>query len=382
MELKKRYEKAKKLFLADESICKANRELFREFFEFEEWKLKRQNGLAKLDDPCYKTLSGYVYKLRKVNDWFRNKPWKDLTKEDIQKVYDDLEDGIIKNQKGQKYADTAGYYSKIFRGKPFQMAEKSELAKGVLEYHKATSDKEVRFVPEEEFRKLVSVVSNPVHLALLWLQWDIGENINTLLALTKNEFTRLKNSYTKEDEYLVNLPKAKLKRSRITRSEPTLYPETVKYLDMVLDGLKDNDCVFTFQHRQALKVIHNACRKSNAKCMPLGDAIRWKDLRSGMACHLLKSGWTRDEVNARLGHSPSSKSLNAYINYLAIDRHRSKKRLFTTSLQEVQNDLEEARKREKLQAERMKRQQEELRALQIKVDEVLKSRGVMTYKQM
>ncbi len=187
MELKERYEKAKKHLLDDKSICKANRELFREFFEFEEWKLKRQNGLAKLDDPCYKTLYGYVYKLRKVNDWFRNKLWKDLTKEDIRKVYDDLEDGIIKNQKGQKYADTAGYYSKVFRSKPFQLAGKSELAKEVLEYHKSTSDKEVRFVTEEEFRKLVSVVSNPVHLALLWLQWDIGENINTLLALTKND---------------------------------------------------------------------------------------------------------------------------------------------------------------------------------------------------
>ncbi|OHB49714.1 MAG: hypothetical protein A2Y10_06030 [Planctomycetes bacterium GWF2_41_51] len=376
MEFKEQYEKAKKHLLADELICKANRDLLKEFFVFEEWKLKRQNGLATLDNSCYKTLSGYVYKLKKVNDWFKNKPWKDLTKEDIQKVYDDLEDGIIKNQRGQKYGDTAGYYSKIFRGKPFKLAGKSEIAENVLEYHTSMSNKEVRFVTEEEFRKLVSVVSNPAHLALLWLQWDIGENINTLLALTKNNIIKQKNPHTNENEYIVNLPKAKIKRSRITRSEPTLYPETVRYLDMVLNGLKDNDKIFTFEHRQALKVIQNACRKSGAKCMPIGDAIRWKDLRSGMACHLLKSGWTRDEVNARLGHTPSSKSLNAYINYLAIDRHAPKKRLLTSNLQEVQNELEEARRREKLQAERIERQQEELRALQMKVDEVLRLKGI------
>jgi integrase len=377
MEFKKQYEEAKKHLFADESICAANKELFQEFFVFEEWKLKRQNGLSELDNSCYKTLYGYVCKLKKVNEWFKNKSWKELTKEDIQKVYDDLEDGIIKSQRGQKYADTGGYYNKIFRGKPFQLAGKAEIAKEVLEYHKSSDDKEVRFVTEEEFRKLVSVVSNPAHLALLWLQWDIGENISTLLALTKNDIMRQKNPQTQEDEYLVNLPKAKIKRSRITRSEPTLYPETVKYLDMILDGLNDNEKVFSFEHRQALKIIHNACRKSGAKCMPLSDAIRWKDLRAGMACHLLKSGWTRDEVNARLGHSPSSKTLDAYINYLAIDRHGPKRRLFTSSLQEVQNDLEEAKRREKLQADRIERQQEELRALQIKVDEVLKSQGII-----
>ena len=38
MKLKERYEKAKKRLLADEAICKVNRELFRGFFEFEEWK--------------------------------------------------------------------------------------------------------------------------------------------------------------------------------------------------------------------------------------------------------------------------------------------------------------------------------------------------------
>ena len=124
MEFKEPYEKIKKHLFADESICAANRELFKEFFAFEEWKLKRQNGLAELDNSCYKTLSGYVSKLKKVNEWFKNKPWKDLTKEDIQKVYDDLEDGIIKNQRGQKYADTGGYYRKVFRGKPFQLAGK------------------------------------------------------------------------------------------------------------------------------------------------------------------------------------------------------------------------------------------------------------------
>jgi len=56
-----------------------------------------------------------------------------------------------------------------------------------------------------------------------------------------------------------------------------------------------------------------------------GDRLSWKDLRSGMACHLLRSGWSRDEVNARLGHTAYSAALNAYINYLGLDRGHAKR---------------------------------------------------------
>ena len=411
MGFRERYESGKEKLLNDPSICKENKELFKEFFESKERKLKRQNNLATLDEPCYKTLTSYLGRLRNVNNWFKNKSWKELTKEDIQKVYDDLEDGKIKNNKGERYGDRASYYNKVFRSKPFSLAGKADLAREVLEDFKENSDKDVRFVTEEEFRKLISVVANPHHLALLWLQWDIGENVNTLLQLTKKDIIKQKNPNTKEDEYLVNLPKAKIKRSKMTRSEPTLYPETVRYLDMVFNlgkelfienkkgdhikkvmgkdnkykkiigkrkfvPLEESDPIFSFEHRQALKVIHRAGIKSGAKCMPQGDLITWKDLRSGMACHLLKKGWSRDEVNARLGHTPSSKSLNAYINYLALDRHKPKETLRKTNMEEMQNELEESKRTGKLQSDRIRRQNEELKTLQKQVRLILEQQGI------
>jgi len=355
MGLKERYENAKTTLLSDSGICRPNRELFKAFFEFEEYKLKRQNGIATLDEPCYKTLSGYIGKFRNVNKWFKNKPWKSLTRQDIKEVYDNLEDGKITNRAGKKFEDRSSYYNKIFKSKPFRMIGKSELAKDVMEFTSDKTGKDVRYITDEEFRNLVSVVSKPTHLLLFWLQWDIGENINTLLQLTKKDFMNQKNPQTKEPEYLVNLPKEKLKRSRKTRSEPTLYAETVKYADMVLEGLKRDDHVFHFGHRQALKIIQVAAKRSKAKCMPHNDSPTWKDLRSGMACHLLKSGWTREEVNARLGHTPSSKALDAYINFLALDRHAPKHRLFTSSLEAVQNELEDVKAKSKLEQQRLKR---------------------------
>lgn len=358
MGLKEQYLKAKAMLLTDESICEENRALFREFFEFEEYKLKRCNRLRELDEPTYKTLYGYITRLKSVNAWFGNTPWRDLTRKDIKRVYDDLEDGKIVNQRGKPFEDRASYYNKIFKSKPFRLAGKSELAKDVIEFPPSQT-KEVKFITEETFRSMVSVLSNPKHLLLFWLAWDIGENIGTLLQLTKREFTSQRSEHTAETEYLVNLPQSKIKRNRQTRSEPTLHPETVRYADMVLSSLDEGELVFGFGHRHALQIMHRVAKRSGAKCMPNGEPPTWKDLRSGMACHLLKSGWSREEVDARLGHTPNSSALNAYINYLAIDRGKPKKKLFDSSLQNLQFQLQETLRREKLTRMRLEQQQKE-----------------------
>lgn len=359
MGIKERYEKSKAKLLVDVSVCVENRQLFTEFFGYEEYKLKRQNNLPTLDEACHKTLLKYTYLLRRVNGWFGNKSWKDLTRNDIKQVYDDLEEGRLRSKRGGPYKDRAGLYNKILKSKPFALAGKAELAKEVIEFHCRDPDKHVRFVTEESFKKLEGVVTKPTHKLLLWLAWDVGENIGALLQLTKRDFTRQLNPDTKEPEYLVNFPKAKIKRSRKSRSEPTLYPETVRYAEIVLADKEADDLLFPFGYRRSKQIIQACVKKTGAMCMPHNDALTWKDLRSGMACHLLKSGWSRDEVNARLGHTPSSSELNSYINYLAIDRHRPKQKLQTTRLEDIQNELEETRRREKLAGERMRRQAEE-----------------------
>ena len=124
MEWKIRYEGAKEKLLCNKDICTENRDLFREFFDFEEYKLKRMNRIARLDEACYKTLVTYVYRFKNANRWFKNKPWKELTKDDIKRVYDGLEDGLIKTRIGEPVKDTVSYYNKIFRSKPFKLAGK------------------------------------------------------------------------------------------------------------------------------------------------------------------------------------------------------------------------------------------------------------------
>jgi len=134
----------------------------------------------------------------------------------------------------------------VFRSKPFKLAGKADIAKEVLEFAGRSEDKEVRFIDEAVFRKIVSVTRMAEQKALLWLAFDVGENVDTLLALQKKDFVRQLNPTTKEPEYRVNLSPEKLKRSRRSRSEITNHSETTEFLDVLLQDKSDDEKLFGF----------------------------------------------------------------------------------------------------------------------------------------
>lgn len=357
-----RYARAKARLLNHPAICEANRMLFTEFLAFEEYKLKRRNGLPDLDAACRSTLYGYLQRLANVNAWFGNTPWKEITKADIKRVYDALEEGRILTRTGTPFQDRTSYYNKIFKSKPFQLAGKDGLAREVIEFS-TPHHREVRFLTEASFRSLVECVGKPVYRLLLWLAWDIGENINAMLQLRPRDFIAQTNRHTGEREYVVNLAVPGLKRSRQSRSEVTLYPETARLIDQVLPTRGADERVFGFEHRQASKMLARAVRDSGATTMPSDQPVRWKDFRSGMACHLLKSGWTRDEVRARLGHTPNSTALNAYINFLALDRSEPKRRMQSGETESLRQRLSEAAQTVRVTTDRLNAEEERSRRL-------------------
>ena len=377
MTFKDRYEKGKNNLLSDQSICIDNRELFKKFFEYEEVKLKRINGLSQVDERSYKTLYSYIRKFRNVNSWFNNKPWKHLVKEDIEKVYNDLEDGKIKNNNGNSMkALNKSYYASVFKSKPFELAGKKEIANEVIQYY-SKDESEVKFIEEDIFRKIVDVAISLKQKCLLWIAWDIGENIGSLLELRKKDFLRQENRDSKEIEYRVNLSREILKRSRTPRSELTNYKETADFLDIILKEKNDDYKLFDFGIKQAEKYLRRAANIIDANCIPNGKRVTWKDLRSSMACHLLKIGWSRDEINARLGHKPSSRVLDKYINFLALDRYKPKKVIYENSLRELQTAVEKSKEIEKLQSQRIESirkdkelGEERIRLLEMKINEL------------
>lgn len=338
----RQYTNAVRNLLEDSGIHPINRGLFQQFFKYESYKLKRFNRLQQLDEASYKTLYYYIVRFRNVNRWFNNKPLTDLTREDVKRVYDDLEDGKILNKYGQPYASRSDYYRKVLKSKLFEMAGVDKLAKEVITFAKPNR-KPVRFIREQAFRKLIRRVRQPRSLLLLWLAWDYGENIGALIQLVPEDFYRQIDDETGEPEYRVHFRPEILKRSRSSRSELSNHPETVDLLDEVLPTIAPGQRIFTFSYAYAKKIMTRATKASKVVCEPNGDRVTWKDLRSGMACDLLSKGWTRDEVNARLGHKPSSGEIDRYLNFLALDRRRPKQKLAEYRDRQLGQHLDRAR---------------------------------------
>ena len=362
---KKRFLNAEKKLYNDKSICKENIKVFKDFYNYLKRKLKRINGLRELDQSSYRTLYFYITRLRTVNNWFENKPWIDLTEKDILKVYDNVEDGVIVKKNGEPFKDRDCYYKKVMKGKPFEIAGKKEIVKDIIEF-KTIPNESIRFIYEDSFRTLVNGANKERHKLLLWLAFDYGENINSLLKLKKKNFFLEKNPYDNEQEYRLELNKEILKRSRKARAEINNYKETFECLYYYLSKLDDDDYLFTFGYTYAAQILNRIVTKTGVKCVK-GEKVTWKDLRSSMACDCLKKGFTTDEVNARLGHSPSSREINKYVDYLAIDRHRPKKKIQQFEISKLKEELEAEKQKNKIES---MRRETDLNVLKKQMDEL------------
>ena len=164
----------------------------------------------------------------------------------------------------------------------------------------------------------------------------------------KKHFYKQKDKYTEEPEYMLNLPKEILKRSRTPRSEINNYSETYELLNEYLPTLSDEDYLFNFGYNSARKIIDRGVKKCGVRCIPNKEKVTWKDLRSSMACDLLKKDWNTDQVNARLGHRPSSAEIDKYVNFLAIDRSKPKQKLQQFELRKLQHELKETKRKAKI----------------------------------
>ncbi len=373
MSFKERYLRNKQLLLDDPNFNINNKKVVDDFLKFEEYKLKRKEGLTEVDERSYKTLSHYITRIKNLTQWLNNKTWADLSEEDIKKLIDDLEDGVIKSRNGKRHEDRSLYYQ-MFCGKFFGLIKKNQIARQIIEDFSIKGrdfNKQVRFIEEEQFRKIVNCTVTPEQKCLLWLCFDISENLGTMLLLDAKDFVRQIDPNTGEPEYLVILSKDKLKRSRTPRSELTNYKETVEYLDIVLANLKPTykevsnkylrgrklseyypeERLFKFGMKAADKFLRRAVELSGVRCMPGGERVTFKDLRSSCACNLLKKGWSIDEINSRLGHSVASRVITRYVTYLSLDRRKPKAKVYQSNLRRLEGELEKQKETNVLKKE-------------------------------
>ena len=64
---KERYIRRKEEILNNKGFNSNNKELIKKFLEFEEYKLKRKEGLTEVDERSYKTLNHYLSRIKNIN---------------------------------------------------------------------------------------------------------------------------------------------------------------------------------------------------------------------------------------------------------------------------------------------------------------------------
>lgn len=326
MKFENQYQKGKEHLTTSKKINSKNRKLFSTFFSEQEYKLKRINDMRELDQSSYKTLCKYVMYFKNLNTWFDDKPWEDLTREEIKDVYDRLEDGLIIGKRGKPISSTRDYINKVFKSRPFELAGKKDICKEIMRYP-INRKIDVRFTREENILTILEMAKKPEQKLLLWLSWDIGENYTTFLQLKKKHFRR--QIVNDKVEYIVQLPKEHLKRTRRARSEITFYETTVRLLDGILASLDDEDRIIPISQRSAQIMLDGIVKKAQIVCEPNKDKFVFKDMRSSAACHWLMNGFSTDWIRSRLGHAPSSNVLDKYVTYLALDKRSPKKHMET-----------------------------------------------------
>lgn len=388
MGFKERYEKGKELLLTDESICKENRELFSKFFDYQEVKLRRMNGLQQVDEASYKTLYTYVYRFRIVNVWFENTPLQEITKKQFEKVFTDLCDGKIKNSKGKPLKDIDSFIYKIFKSKLFKLAGLTNIVEESLEFYKSNNKTVANFVEEKDMMLIIEHISKTKMKTLITLAFDIGENVSSLLLLKKKDCRREFNPVTKEYEYHIHLRKNNLKRSRLERTEITRLQKSVELLDLMIKDLGDEDFIFTREDnmvrtdgevvkdiplslRSAEIFFDRVVEKVGVKTIPKGEKPKLKEIRSSMACDCLRRGWSKEEINSRLGHSINSRVLEPYINFLALDKQKPKVREYKENLQGLNEKVSEQKNVNLILDKRVKEQEQNIEGLKMVITKLV-----------
>ena len=79
-----------------------------------------------------------------------------------------------------------------------------------------------------------------------------------------------------------------------------------------------------------------------------------------MACDLLNKSWGTDEINARLGHKPSSTEIDKYVTFFALDKRKAKEKFHDNQLIRIRIELDDAKNREKLNSLRMEKMKDEI----------------------
>ncbi|MGM5487712.1 MAG: hypothetical protein ACQESG_02065 [Nanobdellota archaeon] len=354
-EARKRYDKGKEILkqsiwnIRGEKIevRQDNRILVECWLENKEEYLQKKDGYDNVAKVRHsQTLYAQLQYLKNVLLWFNDKHLKDLTSLDIENLFKGLEQGTIVGIKGKPLSLNSrdDYYKKVFRGGFFQYIGKDTLAKQVI-IRKSRKKEHAHFFDHEVFLEVVSHVKLSSHLLAFYLLYDTGLETKALLNLRRKDFE------CKEDEdlgryWVVHVPQEISKKSRMDRHITLFMNRTNELITNYLKDLEPTDFLFNFQQRNLQKVLHDIVERHKLFTnYPESKLISLKDFRSSLASYLYKNDFMDVlSIKKRLGHSPSSTTIDKYLSFLAADDKpllRRKKDLDLKNHEEENNKIKE-----------------------------------------
>lgn len=317
-----RYAQRKRQLSEDKS---ENAKLFSAWLDKKETSLlnrKGRDGVARI--RCCKTLNKYIALFRTL-DRIVKKPFKKLTAKDMQRLYEDIETGVIKSEHGKTYSASTRHdlYNKFFKSDFFKFIGLYDVAKTIFTLEKK-DDREVRFFLFEDFERMTKYTPKLRNKLFLYFLLDTGMRVGTALNITRRDIEKKYNAETKQEYYVVHI-QADYTKSKRADTLALLIPTTNELMTLFLqeNELKPSQRLFDFSHANARKIVDVVSHKAKIKTLPDKKNVTLHDFRRSCATYMLKKGYSIDVIKKRLGHKPSSTVIDRYVSYLSLGENET-----------------------------------------------------------
>jgi site-specific recombinase XerD len=310
----RRYEKAKIDLEKDMSIV--NRKLISKLLANKEEELSAVSGHENNIRYC-KTLLKYINMFKQVDKWF-NKDFHDITENDLKELWEKLEKGLICSRNGKPYSANTkrDYYVKIFKSDFFEQIGKKQIAEAIFK-RKMKKRVPIRYFYIEDLKKMLRYITKDERKLLLWLLFDTGMRIGTLLNMKHGDFEKKHDDMTNMDYYIYHI-RSDYTKSQSDLTDMIISDEANSLLDELLDKSFPEKYLFDISHSGALNTIKRASLKANVKVKPIDETPNIHDFRRSMCLWLGEKGYQADYVKRRLNHKPSSTMVDQYFEYAGI----------------------------------------------------------------
>ena len=304
----------------------------------------------KPEYTCLSNLQKY-----KVLEKFFNKPFKDLTQEDIDKLQHALNNNIFltntKVKKEQKPISRAYKIDMISHIKQFwkfyRLYAETELnkeVKNITEYLRLRNEKnneDFDYITFPELLELIKHTKNQQQRTLLYFAFDTGSRPIELLNVQRKHFT-----YNDQDKiWTCKLPNMKGKSNNKIRIDLLISSEQInKYF--LQNDFKPDDYIFQYTYNYLRKLF----RKLSDK---LGKKITPKTFRKSSTMYLIQQETPEQYLKARQGWIQDTKILKHYITHSGL---KTPENLKIKIKKDVYSDYETEQALMKSEIEKMKNQ--------------------------